>query len=266
MKQVGITETYDPRFVYDWDKRLKDVNIIITKSLEGYMIEKLLANKDRIILHLTCTGLAGTIWEPNVPDVGQTLRYFDRLLEEGFPVQQTVLRIDPIIPTDENLKLTGYVLDNFKSIRKVAENRGMRCRISIVDLYPHVLARIEEAGIKLPWTTFHTPKHLIDKAANLCTQYSEYYDFETCAEIGFPESFSKCGCVSEKDLLILDKNPGNYSNELNGTRKWCTCLKKMNILGVKPGRCPHSCMYCYWQTDTEQPNPKTAKSLFNEEA
>ena len=31
MKQIGITETYDPCFISDWETKLQDVNIIISK-------------------------------------------------------------------------------------------------------------------------------------------------------------------------------------------------------------------------------------------
>ena len=39
MKSIGITETYDPCFVPDWETRLLDANIIISKELSDEMIE-----------------------------------------------------------------------------------------------------------------------------------------------------------------------------------------------------------------------------------
>ena len=53
MKQIGITETYDPCFVSDWETKLLDVNIIISKELSDEMIEKLLITQDRVIFHHT---------------------------------------------------------------------------------------------------------------------------------------------------------------------------------------------------------------------
>ena len=64
MKQIGITETYDPCFVSDWETKLQDVNIIISKELSDEMIEKLLIVQDKVIFHHTVTGQGGTILEP----------------------------------------------------------------------------------------------------------------------------------------------------------------------------------------------------------
>ena len=61
MKQIGITETYDPCFVSDWETKLLDVNIIISKELSDEMIEKLLIVQDKVIFHHTVTGQGGTI-------------------------------------------------------------------------------------------------------------------------------------------------------------------------------------------------------------
>lgn len=33
MNRIGITETYDPCFVPDWEVRLLDANIVISKEL-----------------------------------------------------------------------------------------------------------------------------------------------------------------------------------------------------------------------------------------
>ena len=43
MKSIGITETYDPCFVPDWETRLLDANIIISKELSDEMIEKFMS-------------------------------------------------------------------------------------------------------------------------------------------------------------------------------------------------------------------------------
>ena len=54
---IGITETSDPCFHLDIFDNLYNANIIITKNLTNKMIEKLIENKDKCILHMTITGV-----------------------------------------------------------------------------------------------------------------------------------------------------------------------------------------------------------------
>ena len=98
MKSIGITETYDPCFVQDWETRLLDANIIISKELSDEMIEKLLITQDRVIFHHTVTGQGGTVIEPNVKPTLTEFNQFKKLIERGFPISHYVLRIDPICP------------------------------------------------------------------------------------------------------------------------------------------------------------------------
>ena len=50
---IGITETSDPCFHLELFDRLYDGNIIVTKNLSNKLIEKLIENKDKCILHCT---------------------------------------------------------------------------------------------------------------------------------------------------------------------------------------------------------------------
>ena len=71
---IGITETSDPCFHLELFDRLYDGNIIVTKNLSNKLIEKLIENKDKCILHCTCTGMGGSKIEPFVPTVEQTVK------------------------------------------------------------------------------------------------------------------------------------------------------------------------------------------------
>ena len=81
MRKIGITETYDPCFVPDWETRLLDANIIISKELNDEMIEKLLVTQDRVIFHHTVTGQGGTVLEPNVKTPEHEFEQYRKLLE-----------------------------------------------------------------------------------------------------------------------------------------------------------------------------------------
>lgn len=47
-------------------------------------------------------------------------------------------------------------------------------------------------------------------------------------------------------LETLDKDDV-VSVVVNKQRDDCKCLAKRQILGPMPRRCPHGCLYCFWQ-------------------
>ena len=110
---IGITEAGEVAFDLSVFDRLCLGNIIITKRLTDVLVKKLVENNDRIILHLTCTGMGGSKVEPLVPTVEQTREKFDNLIEAGFPVDHVVLRVDPIIPTNKGIETALSVIDKF---------------------------------------------------------------------------------------------------------------------------------------------------------
>ena len=150
-QQVGITESGEIAFNMEAFDNLRKANIIITKRLTDKLIDKLVENKDKIILHLTCTGMGGSKIEPFVPTVNSTVEKFKILLEKGFPIKNVVLRIDPIVPTQKGINTALNTLDNFTplSIKRV--------RISILEMYQHVKERFMDNRIPLPYSGFHTP-------------------------------------------------------------------------------------------------------------
>ena len=79
---IGITETSDPCFHLEVFDRLYDGNIIVTKNLSNKLIEKLIENKDKCILHCKCTGMGGSKIEPFVPSLEQTSKKVKKLLDK----------------------------------------------------------------------------------------------------------------------------------------------------------------------------------------
>lgn len=252
---IGITETYDPCFVPDWDKKLLDANIIISKELTNDMIEKLVVNQDKIIFHHTVTGLGETVYEPNVKSWNHEKFQALKLFSKGFPKNHYVLRIDPIIPCDEGLYGLEEVLyawsmhfcNGLQTKCGHGQLEKMRCRISVIDMYNHVNERFAKAGIEPYFKEFNAPQRVFDAVEYALEKYKDYFDFECCAEPKFKADFIRhIGCASSKDLYILT---GLLEGELpeKPQRKTCLCLAKRQILGVKPRRCPHQCLYCFWR-------------------
>lgn len=239
-QQVGITESGEIAFNLDAFDNLRNANIIITKRLTDKLIEKLVENKSKIILHLTCTGMGGTKIEPFVPTVEVTFKKFEKLINSGFPIEHVVLRIDPIVPTEKGINTAIKTLETFipTGIKRV--------RFSVLDMYKHVKERFNDANIPLPFEDFHSPLDVRKQIYSKFLDYSIVYgfDLEVCGEPGI----DSIPCLSQKDIHILGLT---NTIKLVGSaeqRKSCGCpANKHEILKDKPHQCNNRCLYCFWR-------------------
>ncbi len=239
---VGITEASEVAFNLDVFNRLCEANIIITKRLTNKLIDKLVKNKDKIILHLTCTGWGGTFLEPFVPTLETTRKKFGELLEKGFPIEHCVLRIDPCIPMEDGFERMCNVVEAF------SDTGIKRVRFSVLDMYEHVKKRFIEKGIALPFETFHAPFEVRQKMYDALLELSKKYGFEVeaCAEPGI-DSIS---CLSQKDIDILGLRGKIMLVGNKGQRSNCHCpanKKELIESEDKAKRCLNNCLYCFWR-------------------
>lgn len=237
--KIGITEAGDAGFDLSWSEKLLDGNIIISKQLTCdniNFIDKLLENKDKIILHVTCTGFGGTRMERNVPNKTEVHAAVLELIHKGFPINQIVLRTDPIIPTANGI-------ERVKSVWELFKDTGIkRVRYSIIDMYKHTQARILEEYGRLPFEGFKAPQNMINNVLSAIDEYRNIYTFECCAE-DLPD---KTGCISVKDfeLLGLDTSEAKIGGF---QRSDCLCCTGKTELLTNKKRCPSKCLYCYWK-------------------
>ena len=240
-QRIGTCESNEIAFNLDAFDRLYKGNIIITKRLTDKLIEKLIEHQDKVILHLTCTGMGRTRIEPFVPSVEETHDKFVKLIEGGFPISHVVLRVDPIVPTQKGVETAMHVLKRFEGL-------GIkRVRISFLDNYKHVQERFKEENIPILYDgSFHAPlAERLDALEKIkqCAFERGFESVEACGEPGI-ESIP---CLSQKDIDILGLSD---EIELVGSaeqRKSCGCpSNKTELLKVKPKQCEHKCIYCYW--------------------
>ena len=239
-QRCGITEAGEIAFNLSAFDNLYDCNIIITKRLTDKLIEKLIENKDKIILHLTCTGYGSTVLEPYVPTIEQTHEKFLQLIEKGFPIRQVVLRIDPCIPTEKGKQTMINVIEAFKG------DKITRVRFSILDMYKHVKERFIDKGLPIPYDTFHAPLQDRLEIYEILEAYGNNFNFdvEVCGEPDI-ESIS---CLSQKDIDILGLKDKIILIGNKEQRKSCHCpANKTELLRGKPHRCENSCLYCFWK-------------------
>jgi DNA repair photolyase len=241
-QRIGTCEAGEIAFNLDAFDRLYKGNIIITKRLTDKLIEKLIENSDKIIFHCCVTGMGGTRIEPFVPTLEETYNKFIKLIEGGFPISHVVLRVDPIVPTKKGIETAMSVLRRFRGL-------GIdRVRISFLDNYKHVKERFKEENIDILYDgKFHAP--LKDRlkwltAIKYCAEECEYGNVEACGEPGI-ESIS---CLSQRDIDILGLTDEITLEGSAEQRTSCGCsANKSELLRVKPHRCEHKCLYCYWR-------------------
>lgn len=239
--RIGTCEAGEIAYNLDAFDRLYKGNIIITKRLTDKLIEKLIEYKDKIILHLTVTGMGSTRIEPFVPNPQATLEKLQKLIDGSFPTDHIVLRVDPIVPTIKGINTATSVLRLFRGL-------GIkRVRISFLDNYKHVRERFKEIGVELYNGEFHAPlkerlKYL--SAIKYCAEECGYESVEACGEPGI-ESMP---CLSQKDIDILGLTEEIVLEGSAEQRKSCGCpANKSELLRVKPHRCENKCLYCYWK-------------------
>lgn len=241
-QRIGITEAGEIAFNLFAFDHLYDGNIIITKRLTDKLIDKLIEHKDKIILHLTCTGYGSSVLEPFVPTVEQTHNKFLQLIEKGFPISHVVLRIDPCIPTEKGKRTMMNVIETFK------DDKITRVRFSILDMYKHVKERFTDKGLPIPYETFHAPLKDRMEIYDILKQYADKFDFdvEVCGEPGI-ESIS---CLSQKDIDILGLTNKIILVGNKEQRNSCHCpANKTELLKVKPHQCNNQCLYCFWKNE-----------------
>ena len=240
--KIGITEAGDAALDFAWLDKIDTVDgvVLVTKNLTDKLIDAILKHKDKIILHATCTGMGGTMIEPNVPDYKHQLAQVSKLMKAGFPEQQITIRVDPIVPTEKGLQTAQKVID---------ASPIKRFRISVLDTYPHVRARFAANNVPLPYgNSFQASPAQFANMRKWLSEQNKDCIFETCAETNFAglDNVKAIGCVSEKDLVTLGlPTDGIYRTGLQ--RRTCLCLSCKTELLTHKARCPHGCLYCYWK-------------------
>ena len=237
---IGITERGDAALDDGW------VGWVYKEKLPAILITKnapLLQSKhpdilsQNIILHVTCTGLGNTEIEPNVPDPIDIITWLTGVNE--IYRKKLVLRIDPIFFGNIWNKYGGA---RIMSLFDIADQLKIRCRISFLDLYPHVRKRLENVGVHFFYNEMHAPLESRLTFLDRIKALHPSLDIEVCGEPGMPCT----GCISEKDLDILgmEKIPNLPEG---GPRPGCKCLAIKRELLTHRKQCPHGCLYCYWR-------------------
>lgn len=135
---VSYYKNFDPTLSYEWINKLTEINILNTKVLNQEFCDIVLQNKNKIFLHVTISGMGKTPFEPNIPSVKTTFDYLKYLVNNGFPINQILIIINPILPNDNGLKalkLLLKVLTEYRELRLRWVRTNLLTYKTVADLY-----------------------------------------------------------------------------------------------------------------------------------
>ena len=245
--KIGITERGDAaRHFKKWIVKLDSVDGVIAITKDPLSLYKKLKKykipADKLIVHCTITGFGASPLEPHVPNYKDALKGHKKFVSWLGPAK-TVLRVDPIFPTERGL---------VKAKRVLGQAAGSRVRISFLDLYNHIKGRfsqlekedsvyyLEDLISVYELGKIHAPLWYRKRLVKYFQKYTSSL-LEICGEPGF----TCLGCVSKDDLKAL--NLKYDANVIGKQRAACTCLALKTELLDRRKPCKHGCLYCYWQ-------------------
>ncbi len=248
--KFGITEQGDAGLDLSWQKRLNAVvgAIIISKSASTELEDALLKHQDKCIYHATCTGLGGTLMEPNVPPYQEKLNHIYRLICKGFPKNKIIIRIDPLMPKswietlNNNFGIKDYLLI-LKTILNFAEDNGIESiRYSYLDFYDSTIKRLSH----LPFKFYSDGMNINDRIK--LYEINKNLIYSACAEFNVPKEH-QVGCISREDLQRLGIENKYMFTGNAWQRPGCLCPKQKLELLNHHYQCDHKCLYCYWKDE-----------------
>ena len=232
---IGKLKDYPPERVHTivlWTKNPE--NMLSNKRLHDT-----LARYRQLYVHLTITGLGGSILEPRIPSWQEVAGMLAGLIKFVGDARCISWRFDPIL----RIEMDGKLFSNFElfsSIIPEVSRAGIAlCRTSWVEPYAKVQRRCAKRGIEL---SLHSPEERREHARELSRIAGQYgMEVQFCAMNDFPPS----RCIDGELLSRLHPDGLNCSlARAKGQRLLCGCTQSIDI-GWYSQKCPHGCLYCY---------------------
>lgn len=259
--KIGFTERGDAGLDLSWADACRagrvDGAVLITKNVTPAFhseVMELHRGGFPLVVHATCTGWGGSVVEPNVPAFREQLRSACDLVDDGFPMTNLVVRIDPIFPTESGLRRVLEVVAEVEAL-DLAHRDGSRARlrVSVLDEYPHVRARFRALGHEPVYGgRFQAPEWMLRRVA--AALESTRFTFEACAETtlaSMTPAVVARGCLSRTDLDLMGLS-WDGDRENNQGRAGCHCLGCKTELLRRRHPCGNACAYCYWRRPEEE--------------
>ncbi len=190
------------------------------------------------IIQYTVTGLAGSVWEPEVPSFQVQ---YDALSEVAslLPPGAVRWRFDPILQTDDDL------YERFEKILVMFRAAGIfpdSVVVSFPDYYRKVRERLQNNGLAFTEFSFAEKLAVLEKLHSVGG-----IKIQLCCEdelLAVKHDYLEKGCCVSagqfKELYGIDVD----SRRDAGQRAQCGCTRSTDI-GSYDQKCGHNCVYCY---------------------
>ncbi len=228
-------KNYPPENVHTiviWTKN--PINLIYHTALS-----EVLKRYSQLYLHLTITGLGGTILEPRIPPWSNVVELLPQLIKLVGSPARISWRFDPIVHAEAGAHRFANV-GLFPVMAKAISRQGITtCRTSWTTPYKKVLQRLQQKGLLLKTLSY---AEQINQAQHL-REFAERLGIELffCSMDGFPRS----RCIDGELLNKLHPNGLVCSTtKAKGQRAHCGCTESLDI-GWYSLKCAHGCLYCY---------------------
>jgi hypothetical protein len=262
---VSYYKSGNPTLKYDWVEKLTDINIIQTKTITDDFIRVCIKNSDKIFLHIVISGMGKSIFEPNIDSVKTTFLQIAKLITNGFPQNQILVVVSPILSNDNGLKSLELLLRVFTEF-KVLRLRFVRFSLlqykSINDgnknFEPeHIIGKkikpdkfvISNENILKRQSTKQVMRYLNKTEYFFKEYYKLLRKYENIISIDKGEE----PLIGVRELLPFGfnnswKNPDGTLDKIiyydNGNKY----KPLVNIISSKnPIRCEKRCLLCYWK-------------------
>ena len=193
----------------------------------------------QLYVHLTITGLGGTLLEPHIPPWPEVAGMLPGLVDLTGEPRRVSWRFDPLI----RARTSTLQFDNFPLFGEIAAQVAAcgitTCRTSWVEPYRKVQRRLSARHIELD---IAAPEERRQQARELQTIAAPLgIDIFFCAMEGFDRS----RCIDGERLTRLHPDARACSQaRASGQRKLCGCTRSRDI-GWYSQTCANGCLYCY---------------------
>jgi hypothetical protein len=217
--------------------------VIWTKNPQNMIapgpLRETLERYSQLYVHLTVTGLGGTVLEPHIPAWKTVQHMMPALIALVRGPERITWRFDPIVRCMAQGHLVGNI-EMFDEIACTMAAAGITtCRTSWVQPYRKVLRRLEKKGVSLvPHNGQEQKNHiqLLEQTAAALGMGLHYCSVEGCG---------RSSCIDGALLNRLHPEGIMCSTKrARGQRKLCGCTESIDI-GWYSQKCPNGCLYCY---------------------
>lgn len=239
-RRTDMPQWYTEQLIKDLSRyKPSDVHTLIlwTKSAKSLIeMRDVIKKYDSVYIHLTVTGMGGSVFEPKAPTPEETIAQLPKLAKLCSGWNHIRIRIDPLLKVKKGDEIWSSVPDAVKYAEMIRKLGACKFSTSFCESYPKVIKRMKIHGFDLiPFTDaerMDALDRLRDATGNLMG----------CCVLALGDS----ACVDYSELESIHPSGRKIGNPAVQERKrpLCGCNRAIE-LGWYTQICKTGCLYCY---------------------